>query len=476
MSRSTHAVVLGAGMAGVLAAAALAEVADVITVVERDQLPAEPAHRTGLPQARHAHMLWSGGARAVDRLLPGTTTRLLAGGAHRIGVPASFVALTAHGWLPRRTESQYTIACTRDLLDWTLRDRAQQDRRITFRDRTVAVGLTGDASRVTGVRVDNRAAGIVEQLDADIVVDATGRGSGAQGWLSALGVPGVGSVREAVIDSGVTYVTRVFQAPAEAARDFPLVSVQFDVPTRGPGVAATLMPVEDGRWLVTLAGTRGHAPPRDEAGFLDFARNTVRHPIVADLIAGCRPLTPIYVSHSTANRRVYFEQLSQWPDGLVVLADALATYNPIYGHGMSVAAYNCLAMQAQIQSHGLGPGSGRSLQRVVARSGQAAWDMATSVDLFYPDAAASPPSRADRARLQYMNRVIRAATTQDAVAEAFFDAISLSAPPTRLIAPRVLLAAARPRPDPSPEAAARAPLTGEELGRAFSNRPAPRSE
>lgn len=463
-------VVLGAGIAGTLAAAALVNLADEIIVIERDRLPGEPAHRAGLPQAHHAHLLWSGGARVIDELLPDAIPRLTAYGAKHLGVSANTAIFSAHGWLPRFNGAQYAIACTRRLLDWVLREQAMTNPRITIRDHSEVVGLIGDASRVVGVQVKDRDNDTIEQINADLVVDATGRGSKAQDWLTGLGVPGVDKVRKEVIDSGLAYVTRTFQAPTMAARDFPMVAVQLDVPTAGPGSAATLLPVEDGRWLVTLAGTRGCEPPRDEQGFIDFARHSVRHPIVADLIAGLRPLTPIYSSHSTANRRLHFERLPQWPDGIVLLADALATFNPVYGHGMSVAANSCLALRTGLERNGFGPGSGRRLQRLVARTVQGAWQLATSVDIFYPQASKTLPGRADRVSLRYVNRVIRAATQQETAAKAFFDTISLSASPTRLVSPPVLLAALRPRHLPVERSTA-SPLTEEEIRRAFNDRP-----
>src|SRR6266496_875545 len=235
MSRPLHAVVLGAGIAGILAAAALADVADQITVFERDPLPPEPTHRTGLPQGRHAHLLWSGGARMVDQLIPDAVASLTARGAHQLSATSDIVLLTAHGWMPRFSGDQYAIACTRDLLDWTLREQVTRNPRITIRDRSEVVGLTGDATRVTGIRVRARGNDVIEQINADLVVDATGRGSRAKDWLIELAVPGVAQMREESIDSGLGYVTRTFQAPATAAQDFPMVSVQADVPTAGPG-------------------------------------------------------------------------------------------------------------------------------------------------------------------------------------------------------------------------------------------------
>jgi len=471
MPHLTHAVVLGAGVAGVLAAAALADFADRITVIERDPLPQEPAHRAGLPQARHAHLLWSGGVRAVDQLLPDTIDGLVDRGAHRINVGADFVCLTAHGWLPRVAGTDFAITCTRDLLNWHLLDRVRQLPQVRIRDGADVVGLTGGPGRVTGVQVHDRGSDTTEQISADLVVDATGRGSRAKQWLAALGVPGADAVREQVIDAGLTYVTRIFHAPDQAANGFPLVSVQTDVPTNGPGKSASLVPIEGSRWLVTLAGTRGHEPPHDEAGFLDFARTRVRHPVIADLVSGLSPATPIYTSHSTSNRRLYFERLRQWPDGFVVLADALATFNPIYGQGMSAAARTCLALRARVQSRGVRTGSGRGLQRAMARTVQGTWDMATGVDVFYPHAGDVSPSLAERLSLIYVNRVIRAAIDRDDVAAAFLEVVSLSAPPTRLASPSVLLAALRPHRG-SARASAKPTLTDDELRRAFVDRPA----
>ncbi|MEV8504547.1 FAD-dependent monooxygenase [Actinoplanes sp. NPDC051475] len=463
MPRLTHAVVLGAGMAGVLAASALVHVADAITIVEQDRLPERPTHRTGLPQARHAHVLWSGGARAIDQLLPGAIAGLLDAGAHRLGLPADIVFLSAHGWFPRTHEAQYAITCTRDLMDWRLREQLRQHQQVTIRDHTKVVGLRGDAKRITGIRVHDQASDTTEDLDADIVIDATGRGSRSRNWLTELSLPGIDTVREDVIDSGLAYSTRLFRAPAGATTNFPLVTVQPDVPTRGPARAALLVPVEHGRWLVTLAGTRGAQPPTDETGFAQYARHGVAHPIVADLIATARPITPIHSSHSTANRRLYVERLPQWPDGLVMIGDALASYNPIYGHGMAVAAYQCLALRKGLQSRGADQGSGRRLQRLVGRALQHAWDLATSVDIFYPHAGNIVPGRGDRARLAYVNRVIRAAMEKEHIAAAFFDAITLSTPPTRLASPRVLLGAARaPRVVPR-DASTQPPITAAEL-------------
>lgn len=441
--RVPTAVVLGGGLTGMLAAAALASHAEV-HIVERDCLPAAPAPRKGLPQAQHAHLLWSGGARIIESLLPGITQRWLAAGARRIPLPTGLVSLSAQGWLRRWPEMQYLIACSRDLLDWGIRQQVLARPGVHVLSGTEPVGLTGTADHVTGVRVRDTATGNVRQFEADLVLDTTGRGSAAGTWLAALGLP---PVAEEHVDSGLVYATRIFRAPDGSAH-WPVVNVQSDPRVPVPGQTATLVPIEGARWLVTLSGTRGGQPTRSAEEFLPFARN-VRHPVVADLIAVAEPLTDVRLSRSTVNRRRRFDLLRTWPRGFAVLGDAVATYNPLYGQGMSVAAQEAAALRVALHRRGLGnPALTRHLQRTVGRITQAPWAMATAQDILYPGARGPQPPAAARLLRGYTDRLLKTATGAPAVARALLDVMTLSAPLPRLMRPdvaaRVLLGPGRP--------------------------------
>ncbi|MEV0398320.1 NAD(P)/FAD-dependent oxidoreductase [Polymorphospora rubra] len=459
---TTPAVVLGAGIAGLLAAAVLARHPQVgeVTVVERDRLEPGPQPRRGLPQGQHAHVLMSSGARIIETLLPGTTDRWLAAGAHRIGLPDGYVMLLPAGWLPRWSSDHFVISCSRGLLDWVVRQQVLALPGVRLVDRTEATGLRGGRGRVTGVRVEDLDHGTGRTLEAGFVVDATGRGSRAPHWLRSLGAP---PVVEDVVDSGLRYATRVFRAPAGAAHRFPIVNVQADPGQDRPGQTAALMPVEDGRWLVTLSGTRGGRPSADEREFVGFARG-MRHPVVADLIADADPLGPVTVSNSTANRRRRFERLPGWPDGFVVLGDAVASYNPVYGHGMSVAAHGAAALGAALDGHGLRSGLARTVQRRIVATAAAAWDHATGTDVRFPGARGRPPGRAERALWRYQTRLMRTALDRPEVARQLVDVLTLSAPANRLVRPGIALATLlgprRPAPDgPTFTAAERAMLS-----------------
>ncbi|MEW2634565.1 FAD-dependent oxidoreductase [Streptomyces sp. NPDC048389] len=459
--RSRHnpgrrAVVVGGGLAGMLAAKALGAHVEEVTVVERDALPDGPRSRKSLPQAHHAHLLWSGGARAIESLMPGTTDRWLAAGARRIALPTGLVSMSSQGWFRRFPEMQFLVACSRDLLDWVVREQVLAGPRITLLERTELLGLQGAAGRVDGVRVRGDAEG-ERVLPADLVVDTSGRGSRAPEWLRDLGV---GEVREEKVDSGLAYASRIFRAP-EGSEEYPVVNVQADAREPRPGCTATIVPIEGGRWLVTLSGTRGGRPTNAADEFEDFARS-VRHPVVADLIAQAEPLTDVVVSRSTVNRRRYYEKIRDWPEGFVALGDSVATYNPVYGHGMSVAAQGVLALrEALAAAGGVGsPGLARRVQRAVARPVATAWDLATGQDILYPGAVGKPPGVAVRALRTYVDRLMLTATGRPLVAKALFDVMTLSAPTASLVRPEIALAVLRgsklpPLPGP--------PLSDDEL-------------
>ncbi|WP_338894961.1 FAD-dependent monooxygenase [Streptomyces sp. TG1A-60] len=444
-----RAVVVGAGLGGLLAAAALRDHAEV-TLVERDALPEGPEPRKGVPQARHSHLLWSGGVRAMEELLPGVTDAWLAAGARRIPLPTGLVSLSARGWVRRWPEMQFMIACSRDLLESVVRARLLAGPGVTVLDRTEIVGLDGDAAHVTGVRI-RPAEGEVRVLAADLVVDAAGRGSRGTAWLDALGVAPA-PIDE--VDSGLVYASRIFRAPA-GTEEYPVVNVQPDAAQPVPGRSATLVPIEGGRWLVTLSGTRGGQPTADADEFEEFARG-VRHPVVGELIARAEPLTDVVVTRSTINRRRFFEKVSGWPDGFVAIGDAVATYNPLYGHGMSVAAQSALALRERVAAHGLmAPGLARRVQQAVAVPVGLAWELATGTDIRYPEAIGKQPNALRQLFSRYMERLTRTAVGRPLVFRAFVGVLTLSEPAGALVRPEVALAVLR--------GPVRPPLTGPPL-------------
>ncbi|MEU3658659.1 FAD-dependent monooxygenase [Streptomyces sp. NPDC032940] len=454
---SRRAVVVGAGLAGMLAAAALSTAVDEVVVLERDELPDGPEHRRGLPQGRHAHLLMAGGLDAMEDLVPGAglRKRLLAAGAHEISLSSGTLAMTPEGWLRRwRHEGPAMLTCSRALLDWTLRAAVLERPGVRIR-KGDARELTGGPGRVTGVRVTAPDGSGEEVLDAGLVVDAGGRGSRLLTWLDGLGVTGV---RERTVDSGLVNATRVYRVP-EGAERFPLTVVHADPYASRPGHSGMVLPIEDGRWMVSLGGTRGGEPPADPEGFLRYALE-LRDPVVGRLISGAEPLTGVHVSRSTSNVRRYVERVRHWPEGLVVLGDALATFNPAYGQGMSVAALGARVLAGEVRRAGpTAPGLARRVQRGAAGPVGAAWAMAVGQDVRYPGTRGGSPNAADRLVGAYTRRLTRTATGSYPAAAALWDVTSILAGPERVLRPATLLATLAGPPLPPP---AGPPLTPSE--------------
>ncbi|MFF9812358.1 FAD-dependent monooxygenase [Streptomyces sp. NPDC014006] len=432
-----RAVVIGAGLAGMLAAAALSATVAEVVVVERDDLPDGPDHRKGLPQGRHAHLLMPGGLAAMEELIPRVSVRqaLLAAGAHEVPLGSGMLALTPEGWLRRwRDGGPRMITCSRALLDWVVRDLVLAHTGVRI-ERGRALELTGSRGRVRGVRVETDAG--QEEFTADLVVEAGGRGSRVVERLERLGVSGI---REKTVDAGLVNATRVYRTP-EGAEDFPLTVVQADPYVSRPGRSGMVLPIEGGRWMVSLAGTRGGEPPADPEGFLRYTLD-LPHPIVGRLISGAEPLGDVYVSRSTKNSRRYLERVREWPEGLVVLGDAVATFNPAYGQGMSVAALGAAGLRRELERGGpTAPGLARRVQRGAARAVEAAWASAVGQDIWFPDVRGGRPGVADRLVTRYSRRLTGAATSSHDAARVLWDLTSLRTGPTRLLRPDAVLAA-----------------------------------
>ncbi|MFJ2767091.1 NAD(P)/FAD-dependent oxidoreductase [Streptomyces sp. NPDC087300] len=432
-----HGLVLGGGFAGILAAHVLAAHMDSVTVVERDVLPSRPEPRKGVPQARHSHLFMGAGARTADALVPGLLDAWTEAGAQLLAAPSDVAFLTKYGWLPRTAHDEFVLCCSRGLLDWVMRDRVLRNERITVLTETEAVGLTGDARRVTGAELRHRTSGERTVLEADFIVAATGRSSRVDDWLAPLGVP---RIPVEVVDAGTAYATRLFRPTPEMHRDTPGIVMIANV--TGEATGGVLLPLENGLWTATVIGMRGSEPPTSDEEFQDFAKR-LSHPAMAELISAATPQGTARGFRGLLNRRLRFEKLPRHPEGLVVLGDAACTLNPSHAHGLTVAASAVAAMRAHLRRHGAVPAVAGRAQRAVSRSAVTAWQLSVNDDLRHPDVVGPRLSPMVRAQNYYADRVMLAATRQPDVTRALLDVIALAAPVTSLMRPRVLTASFR---------------------------------
>jgi 2-polyprenyl-6-methoxyphenol hydroxylase-like FAD-dependent oxidoreductase len=430
--RSERAVVLGAGMGGLLAAAALSEAYTEITIVDRDVLPDGDAPRRAVPQGRHAHALLPAGHLCMEELLPGLTGELLARGAvpYRALTQLRF-QLGGH-WLARGDAGRDSVTASRPLIEACVRRRVLALANVTLLDRCDALGLLG-GDRVTGVRVLRQAPGsAVEDLDADLVVAATGRSARLGSWLEALGYDRPAEER---LDVDLRYASVHMRLPEDAVGGDRLVLVGAHA---GQPRSLAFFAQEKGRWILTAGGYAGEGPPGDLAGLLEYTA-TFAPPDVVAAVRAAEPVSDVATFRFPANLRRRYER-TRLPEGLVPLGDAICAFNPIYGQGMTVAALEAVALRDALGHRNLQRRYLRAAAKVVDR----AWGLAAGADLAQPSVT-GPRPRGYRLVSAYLRRLHAAAEHDEALAVAFIHVSGMLDRPGALLRPGVVWRVLAPR-------------------------------
>jgi 2-polyprenyl-6-methoxyphenol hydroxylase-like FAD-dependent oxidoreductase len=478
-TEGSHAVVVGAGIAGLLAASVLCEVYAQVTVYDRDTLPDAPAARPCVPQSRQAHGLHARGVSALDELLPGFRGEMLAAGGVAGDVLAD-INWYLDGHLARHAPAGLRgIGMTRRGLERMIRSRVEKLPNVKIAARRAVDGLVVEGDRVAGVclRPDLRpdpaslpAPGPAQVVMADLVVDAAGRGSRAPAWLAELGYP---QPRESRLRVDLVYVTRHYRRLPGQLDGITGVAV---VPYPGHRRGAALIGQEGNQWVLTLAGMLGEDPPTDDAGMLAYADSLVG-PEIASVMRASDPLDSPAKMRFPASVRRHYEKLGRMPSGLIVMGDALCSLNPVYAQGMTVTALQALALRKALADSGLASGGraaggirltgtgragagqlGKRFFRAADKLVSAAWDMSVAGDLRFSEVEGKR-GLADRLINAYQARLRVATSADPAVGRVFVRVANMVDPPSRLLSPatmaRVFLAGGRraaagqlPRPVP----------------------------
>lgn len=415
-------------MSGLLAARVLTDSFSRVTLVERDDLRQVAEHRRGLPQGRHTHGLLARGREVLEELLPGLTQELLGQGAVLADLQDG-CRWHNDGHLLRQTPSGlHGIALSRHMLERTVRARVLALDDVALLAPYDVDELQQRAGAVTGVRVRPRDGGPMQDLHADLVVDATGRGSRTPTWLESAGYP---QPDVETIELGLGYVTRQFAwCPGDMYDDAAVVVG----PTRRIPRFGVALRQEGQRWTVTIGGYGSDRAPADLDGFTTFA-DSLPSTEIGQLIADKEPLSePLTYRFQSSQRRRY-DRLRRFPDGLVVTGDAICSFNPLYGQGMSVAAIEALALRDVLAAGD--QDIGRRFFRRAVRAAQGPWDIAAGGDLRL---SVVPGPRPLKLRIvnAYVAQVQAAAAADVVVGRALLDVANLLRGPESLLRPQIV--------------------------------------
>ena len=418
MSRQGRALVIGGSVAGLLAARVAADRFAEVTVFERDRLPDRPEARRGTPQAEHTHALLDRGKAILEGLFPGFFADMATYGVAPLDTAADARWYHRGAWKMRFPSGYAGYPMSRRLLEWKVRQRVAAIPGVRISDGTPVDSLLATGGRVAGIRAGG------EDVRADLVIDASGRGSRLPDWLGELGYP-VPPLTKIRVDLG--YATRLYRRPA-APRDWALAICS------GGARAGYIVPIEGGLWSVTLVGYFGDHPPADDPEFLAFA-GSLPVPDIHMALAEAEPLGPAARYRFAAYRWHRYERLPAFPPGVVAMGDAVCSFNPAFGQGMTTAAVESEVLAAWLRAGGT---STAAFQRRVAAVVRDVWLMATFEDFRFPETEGARP-RGWPAMQWLMDRFVAASNTDRLAMTRFLQVMHMHRRPVRALAdPRVL--------------------------------------
>jgi 2-polyprenyl-6-methoxyphenol hydroxylase-like FAD-dependent oxidoreductase len=431
VTKRANALVIGGGIAGLLAARVLADHFERVTLIERDHYPKEPTFRSGAPQGRQLHTILLRGQQAMEILFPGLGRQLLKQGAVERDYGNETIIYYGGGRCPQIPPIFRGWSCSRLLLEWQLRQELMKYPQVHILEGYEVVHLLFDqeANRIRGVQLRARnhstLTNEIQELKGDLMVDASGSTSPVVDWLKESNneVP-----KETIINPYLGYATRLYKIPEQFHERWKGIAIQS---TQQLPRSGALMEIEGRRWMVVLAGSGKDYPPTDERGYLAFARS-LPDPALYEAMKDAQPLSPIYGYRRTENRLRHFERLRRQPEGFVAIGDAVCAFNPIYGQGMTVAALEALALDTCLRREAR-DFSSHAFQRKIACIVAQPWRLATASDL-----RSSSEKKTGRLSQWYIGRIISLLPRDPVVLRTFLEVIHMMQPPSVLLRPAIM--------------------------------------
>src|SRR5579862_6527663 len=441
--KANHVVVIGGGIGGMCAARVLSDHFERVTLIERDELPEGAAHRKGVPQSRHPHGLLDRGRRELSALFPGLDDSLRQRGGLDMDAGLELATLNPEGWATRRRTGHQMLFASRLLIESVIRNRVKKNPRVTFIEATEVTALSfapGDTPRVRGVETRKVSDGAVARLEADLVVDCSGRSSRASEWLTSLGYP---EVELEVVDAQAGYSTCWYQAPPADQRPANwwwkgIFLNPSSTPTRDEDYyVALILPIEGDRFLLTLASWGGRTLPTDHESFAALC-GRLRSPIVAEALAISKPISAIFHRKGMQNIWKHFEK-STGPAGFIAMADAVCAFNPVYAQGMTSASV-CSQILGKLLAD-MAPTDASFPATFYQRQAEFVrqpWDMSVARDRQALGQSNGSEGGMDGAAWE---RILREGGRIPVIAEALFNVINLNRPAESLMTDAEFLAA-----------------------------------
>lgn len=427
-----NALVLGGSLGGLLAARVLSNYFDQVTILEKDAVHRVPESRKGQPQTQHLHGLLPAGLRVLNHYFSDIEKDMVANGAKVMDFAETMNWFSYGGFKKRFTFGINAVTVSRPMLEHIVRERVLALPNVSLQDHTTAQKLlvSTDQKQVLGVEAVTKEDGQTQEILADLVIDATGRGSRTPQWLKEMRyeAPEVSEVKV-----NVGYTTRVYKRDPDDSlgHDWMLYTPQAPKETRFGG----LFPVEDNKWVLTVGGWHGDHAATDERGFMEFVKQ-LPHPSFYEVASHAEPLTEVIPYKFPLSLRRHYEKLTRFPIGFLVLGDAITSFNPTYGQGMSSAALQAEALDKVLAQKPEPEALAQNYFKAVNPIVDMIWQLATGEDFRFSETTGKRPPGINLIN-KYVAKVHKASLSDEVVCKAFLYVMGLLKPPTSLFHPRI---------------------------------------
>jgi 2-polyprenyl-6-methoxyphenol hydroxylase-like FAD-dependent oxidoreductase len=430
-SQRKHAIVIGGSMGGLLTARALRNHFERVTILEKDKVNHYAESRKGQPHTKHLHGLLPAGLNVMLHYFPSLLNELKEAGAIVVDFASSMHWFTHGGYRKSFEIGMPGVSSSRPMLEHIVRNNVLQmpGIELTAEAPVKQLMVTEDKKRITGVVIQQQ--GETVFMAADLVVDVSGRGSHTVQWLQGMNyeLPPVSEVKV-----NVGYATRLYERDVNDPMGKKWIFNTPDAPNEYTTGGA--FPIDGNRWIVTLAGWHGRHASTNEQEFEAFAKSLAIKDVY-ELMQKCKPVSDIVMYKYPGNVRRHYEKLKHFPAGYLVLGDAVCSFNPIYGQGMTSAALQAKKLDellfSGISDKLLAPSFFKSISKII----DIPWKMAVGEDFRYPETIGPRPP-AIRLINKYISKVHKATLKDEQVCEAFLKVMSLLKPPASLFHPKIL--------------------------------------
>jgi flavin-dependent dehydrogenase len=433
-----HAIIIGGSIAGMISAQVLSKYFDTVTIIEKDRIESLET-RNGTPQANHIHTLLVRGKKVFAEIFPEFEKDMMESGALNLDFIFDGQYFVDGYWTPRFTSGLDSYFSSRILLEFTIRKQIRKNNKIKFMQGMFVTGLVSENKRIMGVKTKTGTDFSSEEiLHGDIIVDASGRNSNTPEWLQDIGYS---KPEETHVESNIGYATRCYKIPKEF-KDLRQFIVILNHPPVQPKMGG-ILPIEEGKWKVTMYSIGRDMPSTSETEFLEFAK-TLADSKVYDMIKNAEPESEIHGYRVKGSRLIHYEKSKPWPENFIVIGDAVCTFNPFYGQGMTVAALGGQLLdkffKKNLDKMQLGYANlAAEFQKELYKKNLYPWLLATGEDFRWPTTKGQRPNLLVRVIQRYADSILYLSPHSKLAAKSFQEMMQMVRSPLILFHPTIML-------------------------------------